>query len=317
MGSMATDKSNSIKHSIGVASRRTGLKPDVIRAWEKRFGAVEPGRTSTNRRFYTDEQVERLLLLRQATLAGRQISQVAGLETGELRELAEKDREALSRVPRPGGYGPPVAEGDHLSACLQAIEELDSQSLRDHLEKAAAAMPQRKLFEELIVPLVERIGCMWEEGSIRIVHEHMATAAIRAFLENLQAGVHADEGAPWIVIGVPLRQTHEIGALMACNTAASEGWGITYLGQGLSAEEFAAAAVQKQASAVALSVVYPVDDPYLPAEFKKLRRLLGEEVEIIVGGRGSAGYMDALEEISARVALGAEDFQKILRGIRN
>ena len=60
-------------HPIKVVSRRTGLTPHVIRAWEKRYHAVTPKRTRTNRRVYTDEDVERLLLLRRATLAGRSI----------------------------------------------------------------------------------------------------------------------------------------------------------------------------------------------------------------------------------------------------
>ena len=67
------------EHSIGVVARRTGLKPDVIRAWERRYGAIQPNRTATNRRRYTDDQVARLLLLRQAILGGRQIGQICQL----------------------------------------------------------------------------------------------------------------------------------------------------------------------------------------------------------------------------------------------
>ena len=78
-------------HPIGVVSRRTGLKPDLIRAWERRYGAVSPERSQTRRRFYTDDDIERLQLLRKAVNGGRSIGQIAELTELELRELIEGD----------------------------------------------------------------------------------------------------------------------------------------------------------------------------------------------------------------------------------
>ena len=69
------------KHPIQIVARRTGLTPDVIRVWERRYEAVLPRRTSTNRRLYSDRDVERLQLLRRATLAGRRIGDVARLRS--------------------------------------------------------------------------------------------------------------------------------------------------------------------------------------------------------------------------------------------
>ena len=313
---MAEEQSNPIRHSIGMVSRRTGLKPDLIRAWENRFGVVEPGRTATNRRFYTDEQVEKLLLLRQATLSGRSISQVAGLSIPELRDLVEEDRIAISRVSASAEEISGEVESGHLESCLAAVSDLDTRALRYHLEKAAVELTEPRLMEELVIPLVDRIGSGWENGKIRIVHEHAASSVIRAFLENLHVGEPLDGNAPSIVIGTPSGQSHEIGACIAANTAASEGWNVLYLGAGLPAEEFAAAVALKSSSAVALSLVYPGDDPYLPAELRKLRRLLGEEVEIIAGGKSASRYLETLEEVSARIAPDTGSFREILRELR-
>src|SRR6478672_11751863 len=90
---MPTDRSSSStpRHPIGVVSRRTGLKQDLIRAWERRYCAVEPGRSETRRRFYSDDDIERLLLLRRVVSAGRAISQVAGLANEELQALIESE----------------------------------------------------------------------------------------------------------------------------------------------------------------------------------------------------------------------------------
>lgn len=304
------------KHSIGIAVRRTGLKADVIRAWEKRYDAIQPGRTPTNRRFYTDEQLERLILLRQATLGGRQIGQVAGLSTKELQELVEADRVASGQAPQPSQEVATVVFGSRMAACLTAVENLDPHGLRFQLEKAATELTHPKLLEDLVVPLLAKMGELWELGSIRVVHEHVASAVIRSFLGNLQDTFVGADNSPSIVIGTPLRQEHELGALIASAIAASEGWGITHLGCGLPAEEIAAATNAKGAKAVGLSLVYPTDDPYLVSELKKLRRLLGSELTMIVGGRAAPGYAKTLSSISAVLVTDLAGLREVLRSAR-
>jgi DNA-binding transcriptional MerR regulator len=79
------------RHPIQVVVRRTGLTADVLRAWEKRYGVIEPGRSEGGRRLYSDRDIERLRLLRRATGAGRRISQIAGLATEELAALVKED----------------------------------------------------------------------------------------------------------------------------------------------------------------------------------------------------------------------------------
>ena len=86
-------------------ARRTGLTAHVIRIWEKRYGAVQPERTGTNRRLYSEEQIERLSLLREITRAGHSIGPVAKLPTENLRKLAaEADTARRPRSARDGGW---------------------------------------------------------------------------------------------------------------------------------------------------------------------------------------------------------------------
>src|SRR5437763_643334 len=107
--SATRSSSSALRHPIGVVARRTGLKPDLIRAWERRYGAVEPGRSDTRRRFYSDADVERLLLLRRAVSTGRGISQVAGLSGEELESLVEADAKS---APRPQAPTSPLPAAD-------------------------------------------------------------------------------------------------------------------------------------------------------------------------------------------------------------
>lgn len=303
---MQEDPSTNRRHPIGVVARRTGLKPDLIRAWERRYGAVEPGRTQTRRRFYSDADIERLQLLRRVVGTGRGISQVANLANEELRALIAEEPARTYPVtpgPAPGAVAPGTVTDTaepHLALCLSAAQRLDIHDLETQLDRASVALSRHNLLEKLLVPLMQRIGELWQRGELRPIHEHMASAVVRSFLGSMRAAYHAAATAPQLIVTTPARQLHELGALIAAATAASEGWQVTYLGPDLPAEEIAAAAVQKGAKAVALSVVYPPDDPLLADEIRRLRRLLPRNVELIVGGRSSHSYAAVLDEVEAR-----------------
>ena len=146
------------RHTIGIVSKLTGLKPDVIRAWERRYQAIEPLRTETNRRYYTDEQVERLKLMHRATISGRQIGQIANLSTEELRQLVQSDQQALSQVPgaKKDVLKPELEE--RLEGCISAIKNLDAIRFKQLLDSSLVEFTQVRVLEALIGPLLERIG---------------------------------------------------------------------------------------------------------------------------------------------------------------
>ena len=81
--------------------------------------------------------------------------------------------------------------------------------------------------------------------------------------------------------------------------AEGDGWKVTHLGVDLSAEEIAAAARKKGAKAVALSIVYPADDPQLGRELKRLGGQLGDDVSFFVGGAAANAYREVLDEVGA------------------
>jgi DNA-binding transcriptional MerR regulator/methylmalonyl-CoA mutase cobalamin-binding subunit len=297
---MSGESSITPRHPIGLVARRTGLKPDLIRAWERRYNAVAPGRSSTRRRFYSDADIERLQLLRRVVRTGRGIGQVARLGDDELRALlAEEPVEELPRRAPPF----PEASGEvadaYLSLCVAAAHRLDVAELEAQLERASVGLSRTNLLEKLLVPLMHRIGELWKEGSLRPAHEHMVSAVVRSFLGSMRGAYSTSGGAPHLVVTTPARQHHELGALIVAATAASEGWQVTYLGPDLPPEEIAAAAFQGSAQAVALSVTYPPDDPLLAEDLKRLRRLLGPGPALLVGGRSAGAYAPILAEIGA------------------
>jgi len=276
------------RHPINFVSQRTGLSTHVIRVWERRYAAITPTRSETNRRLYSDADVDRLKLLNRVKAQGQSIRLIAPLANDELKQmLTQVDGDRLAATT-------PMARGSHQGAleslnaeCRAAVLTMDEERLAKTLLEASVKLPLLVLLDELIGPLMTWVGDRWHDGSIRVAHEHMATAAIRSFLGRIKQIRHAGEGAPCIVIATLSGQDHEIGALMAATVAANEGWRDLYLGPDLPAQEIALAAMEAKAHAVAVSVVTPGNNPTVIHEFSALRTLLEERVPLLVGGGGA------------------------------
>jgi len=280
-------------HSIRIASSRSGVSQHVIRVWERRYSAVQPKRTPTNRRLYSDAEIERLVLLRLATSGGHTIGNVARLRTERLRDLV-----AGASTERTGLSAKTPAQAFH-DSCLESVKSLGTRELEENFQRALVALGHQGLLRQVVAPLAQTVGELWRNGAITAAHEHFLTASLKVFLGNAAGQFATSSVAPFIVIATPAGQLHELGAVMINAAAAQLGWRTVYLGASLPAAEIAGAAVQAKALAVGLSIVYPEDDPNLPNELISLRSFLPAGVAILSGGRGAAGYKDALSRIGA------------------
>lgn len=298
-------------HPVRIVSQRTGLTPDVLRAWERRYRAIQPVRSPGGQRHYSDSDIERLTLLSRASRAGRQIGQLVPLSNDELKKLIEGDeRQSRERV----GLGPdqPAIES-YLSSALIAVEEFDGHRLEQTLRSAVLRMPGDEVLDQVIGPLLFTIGSLWHQGLLRPANEHLATTTIRRVLVWMSDLAVPDAGAPIVVVGTPAHQMHELGAMLAATTAASCGWRVAYLGPNLPADELARAVRHARAAAIALSIVYPTDDPELNNELRELKAALPSDVGVIVGGSGAAYYADAVQEIGAYAATSLAGMRQWLR----
>ena len=288
---------NHSHHAINAVVRRTGLTAHVIRVWEKRYRAVEPERTSTNRRLYSDEQVERLELLRDATKAGQSIGVVAKLPTETLRQMAAAAPASEGRAPP---KAPPRPEASSLfDDALDAVRALDARALEQVLRRADVKLGTQGMLQRVAAPLAQALGSLWRDGTITAAHEHFATVVLRTYLATAAQPFAASGNEPVLVVATPSGQLHELGALLVAASAANLGWQVTYLGASLPAPEIAGAAQQRRARAVALSLVYPDDDTRMESELVRLRELLPADTKLIAGGRAVAAYRASLDKIGA------------------
>jgi MerR family transcriptional regulator, light-induced transcriptional regulator len=294
--------------------RRTGLSADVLRVWERRYGAVTPARSPSGRRIYSDADIERLRLLYRGTLAGRTIGQIADLNTDALLGLLQEDARAEGATPH--AESTPAAESpvdELLAGCVRAVERLDAAALDALLRRAVIMLPAAALLESLIAPFLAQLGTRWQEGSLRPVHEHLATAVVRRVLDRITETAASPVSGPTIVVATPAGAAHEFGALLAAATAAAEGWRPTHLGIGLPADDIAEAAATTKARAIALSIVYPPYDRAIAHELRRLGAAVPRGATLFVGGAAAEAYADVLNEIGAEHPASLGAFQRRLR----
>jgi DNA-binding transcriptional MerR regulator/methylmalonyl-CoA mutase cobalamin-binding subunit len=285
---------------IQLASKLSGLSQHVIRIWERRYSALSPTRTGTNRRMYCDEAVKRLKLLKILTENGHRIGGVARLGTAELEDLA-KGVQAIPADPKM-----PVPVDDlvkqtqleepekYIDAAIAASKRYDCEGLRRVLLQARLHLGQRGMLHQVICPLLIQIGNSWRSGQLRASHEHIATAVIREILLTPVPGCQIPVHAPELVVATPSGEPHELGALIVAASARELGWYVTYLGPSLAVEEIAACAIARHATAVALSVVFPDKCPLILEKLGRMRELLPPTMRLIVGGRAAEGYRESL-----------------------
>ena len=309
------------KNSINVVSKRTGLSQHVLRVWERRYNAITPQRTETNRRLYTDADIERIGLLQEAIRLGHSIGRIAQLPESELRELVRSGGGMLSvKLPQepslqPNTYVQSRPPEFYLRQCRDAVTQMDAKSLDDVLASAYRSLSQPVMIEAVITPLLIWVGEAWKNGDLRISHEHFVSNALRQFLVNARHTSTIETEQPLVIVTTPPGYLHELGAMLASMVAAAEGWRDLYLGPNLPVEEIANVAESADARAVALSLIYPHNNPHLEREMLALTRYLNPNVPVIVGGQAAFAYQDYFQRIGIIVAENIQEFRHILMSI--
>lgn len=304
---------NVSRHPIGVVAERTGLSPDVLRVWERRYRAVEPSRAADGQRSYSDADVERLRLLRLATLAGRSIRQVARLATEELRRLVREDEAARQQLRRRNDRAVSGSAEEDVERALMLARAVDALGLESFLRRTAAAFGVPVFLDAVAAPLLRRMGDEWAAGRLTPAQEHLATAIIQRVLEGAIHFLVAPHGAPNLLLATPAGEQHKMGAVLAATAAAAEGWRVTYLGPDLPAGEIAAAAAAAAARVVGVSVIYAAERERVLTELRTLRSRLPASVPLLAGGAGAVALAAELQGSGIHVV---EDLSALRAALR-
>lgn len=265
-----------VRYPIRIVSKLTGLSADTLRAWERRYAAVVPSRDEHGR-MYTDADIERLKLLRQAVETGHSISKIAAMNNEQLRELLNHMQTAIS----PQQLSESSKTG--LNQIFNALEVFDYAKVDRELTRLVALLSPREMVHDVIVPIMHRIGSEWEHGQMRISHEHMLSTIIRNVLGSLLR-LYSRQHACQILFATPSGEHHEFGILSAAILAASGGLGVVYLGTHLPADEIVEAASRSCVQVVALGIVASQGAKESLKGLHQVCKKLSDQTEVWVGG---------------------------------
>ena len=264
------------KYLIGVVTKLTGLSIDVVRVWERRYGAVRPARSGGGTRLYSDADVLRLRRLRQAVETGHSIGQAAKLSEGELDELISDGQPSLD------GVDPFRAVRERF---IEAVQIMDVVTADQELARAATLFPVRELAKKIVAPILDEVGERWAHQKFGVAHEHVASGLLRSLLGSLLRLYPASGNLDTLLLATPAGERHEFGLLLAALLGAAHGWRVVYLGVDLPSAEIAHAARLTKARVLALSLV--TDDARFDEELEAIGHLLPHSTRVWIGGAGA------------------------------
>lgn len=257
-------------YPMRAVTRFTGLTADVVRVWERRYGAVNPARTAGHARRYTAEDVRRLLLLHEAVRRGHSIGDVARLEDDVLRALLEQSS-VLRRGGATGGDpservldelrtgSAPSESAGVVAEYLGAVTRFEMRRALDVLGAAAAMLSPERFVTGVVLPILDEVGERWSRADLSVAQEHVVSAQVKGFLLTmLRMAPAPGPGAGRVLVGTPSGHLHEIGALTAAWLAAARGWDTVYVGPDIPLPELELAARMADADLVLLSLVREV-----------------------------------------------------------
>lgn len=235
-----------------LVTKLTGLSADVIRVWERRYGAVVPERTSGGTRLYSEQDLRRLTLLKAAVDAGHTIRVLAALDEPKLRALLGRGGAAAESA---GAAREPAGWASLIEQYLDRVGRFDAEGAGDLLARAMSVTEASVFVFELILPILREVGDRWHAGTLTVAHEHLVSAQIKGFLFTFTRLLRPLPGAPRLIAATPAGHHHEFGALVAAYLAAARGLNVIYLGADVPDEDLLGAVDRSKADVLLLSVL--------------------------------------------------------------
>ena len=202
---------------IGELTKRTGVSPELLRAWEQRYGLLQPTRTPGGFRLYSAADEARVQRMQSLVSGGLAAAQAARLVLSGGEPEPRTDSGSVTTLEEAAG---------NLSA---ALDRLDDQAANSALDRLLSAYTVETVLQEVVLPYLHRLGERWEAGEVSVAQEHFASNLLRGRLLGLAQGWGQGQGPLAILACVP-GEHHELGLLVFGVALRRRGWRITYLG---------------------------------------------------------------------------------------
>ena len=297
--------------------QKTGILPTTLRAWERRYGALEPERTETGRRLYDDRDVLRVRLLMQSLDRGYRISQVAKLSEKQLKEIIDSPTDGSDLGGDSEGQLKWINQG--IDRTVAAAVAFDLGRVNEEVHQARLRMGARDFVLDFISPLFREVGVKVAHGQLTIAQEHGFSAILRSHLGTVLQGLgsadgYSNDSSVSVVLATPEGDLHEFGILLSAILVAVRGAKVHFLGANLPALPLAEAAVALNTSVILLGATSFVSSKQtLSSYLQQLNaNIPSGECSLWLGGRNDpylrqcnrfaeAVYLASLHELDRRL----------------
>src|SRR5215217_5377412 len=254
---------------IGELAKRTGVSPELLRAWEQRYGLLEPVRTAGGFRLYSAADEARVQRMQRLVSGGLAAAQAARL--------------ILSREPVPGTASASATILEDAAGNLVAsLDRLDEQAANTALDRLFSAYTVETVLQDVVLPYLHRLGDRWAAGEASVAQEHFASNLLRGRLLGLAQGWGQGQGPSAILACLP-GEHHELGLLVFGVALRRRGWRITYLGTDSPVGAVADIARSLAPAVVVLLAMNPERFLDQAHEIKQL----ANQVQVVIAGAGA------------------------------
>lgn len=276
-----------IKYTITDLEKITGIKAHTLRIWEKRYQIITPNRTPSNARYYLDEDVKKILNISTLKKFGLKISEIIKMDS---REINKKVLELSSSI---SNYD------SQINNLFVSMIEFHRDNFEKIVSNSILKIGFEDTFIKILFPLLDKIGILWQVGSIIPAQEHFISNLIR---QKLIIAIDAQNDAPksnakTFLLFLPSDEWHELGLLFYYYLLKKDGHEVLYLGQSTPFEDLIKTQTIKNADFIFTHLVTRTV-PYKACEYiKNLSQTFPSKTIFISGKRACEEVIDIPENI--------------------
>ncbi len=265
------------KYTIKDLEQLSGIKAHTIRIWEQRYGILSPQRTHTNIRYYSDHDLRLVLNISFLNRNGHKISRIAEMSADEINELVMHSFESNLEFP------------NQVNALVIAMVDLNEERFEKVISTNTLQFGFENTMINIVYPFLNRIGILWQTGSINPAHEHFITSLIRQKLIVAIDGQIPTQNpnAKKYVLFLPEGEMHEMSLLFAAYIIKSRFNKVIYLGQNLPLGDLAMVKELYNPDYF-LTIITSSPGQYQPIPYlRELKNIAGDQEVLLAGYQAS------------------------------
>ncbi|MEJ2592125.1 MAG: cobalamin B12-binding domain-containing protein [Candidatus Thiodiazotropha sp.] len=254
-------------HSISDVSRIAGIPKDLLRMWERRYDYPKPERDTNGDRLYTDDQLNKLVLIRQLVDQGRRPGKLMTMALTELKELLSETQAVL--------------DFDRLIELLRAG---NAPELKEWLTRQIQSLDLRAFIHQVMVPANRIVGEAWNGGDLAVYEEHLYTEMVTGLVRHSLADIPAGPGEPRVMLTTLPGEQHSLGLLMVEALLRLGGAEVIAFGIEMPFRDIIDAAEAHQVDVIGLSFSGHFKQDDAVVMLSGLRQMVDKNISIWVGG---------------------------------